>query len=110
MKGPFLLLIAIITEVIASSLLPITKEFTQIAITLIVIACYLCSLYFMTLSLKYIPLGVSYAVWAGLGMVGIAITSWYFHDQKLDLPSIIGIMMIIGGVLVINLFSKLNLH
>lgn len=110
MKGHFLLLVAIITEIIASSLLPLTKELTKIPITMLVIACYLCSLYFMTLSLKSIPLGVSYAIWGGAGMAGIALVGWYFHDQKLDLPSIIGIVMIIGGVLIINLFSKLNLH
>ena len=55
--------------------------------------------------LRSIPMGIAYAIWSGVGIVLVALTGWLIHKQALDLPALIGIAMIIGGVLVINLFS-----
>ena len=104
------LAIAIVAEVIATSALKASHEFTRLIPTIIVVTGYLTAFYFLTLSLRVIPVGVAYAIWAGLGIVLIAIISWILYGQKLDLPALLGMGLIISGVLVINLFSKTGGH
>ncbi|BDZ75097.1 MULTISPECIES: DMT family transporter [Methylophaga] len=104
------LAIAIIAEVIATSALKASHEFTRLVPTLIVVTGYLTAFYFLTLSLRVIPVGIAYAIWAGLGIVLIAIISWIVYGQKLDLPALVGMGLIISGVLVINLFSNTGGH
>ena len=101
---------AIIAEVIATSALKASHEFTRLVPTLIVVTGYLTAFYFLTLSLRVIPVGIAYAIWAGLGIVLIAIISWIVYGQKLDLPALVGMGLIISGVLVINLFSNTGGH
>jgi len=100
------LLIATLAEVIATSALKATDGFTKLVPTAIVVIGYAIAFYFLALSLKQIPIGVAYAVWAGLGIVFISVIAWFVYGQKLDLAAIIGIVLILSGVLVINLFSK----
>jgi len=104
------LAIAIVAEVIATSALKASHEFTRLIPTIIVVTGYLTAFYFLTLSLRVIPVGIAYAIWAGLGIVLIAIISWILYGQKLDLPALLGMGLIISGVLVINLFSKTGGH
>jgi small multidrug resistance pump len=104
------LAIAIVAEVIATSALKASHEFTRVVPTIIVVTGYLTAFYFLTLSLRVIPVGIAYAIWAGLGIVLIAIISWILYGQKLDLPALVGMGLIISGVLVINLFSKTGGH
>ncbi|WP_417499423.1 DMT family transporter [Methylophaga sp.] len=104
------LAIAIIAEVIATSALKASHEFTRLVPTLIVVTGYLTAFYFLTLSLRVIPVGIAYAIWAGLGIVLIAIISWIVYGQKLDLPALVGMGLIISGVLIINLFSNTGGH
>ncbi|SFK43449.1 DMT family transporter [Methylophaga sulfidovorans] len=104
------LAIAIVAEVIATSALKASNEFTRLVPTIIVVTGYLTAFYFLTLSLRVIPVGIAYAIWAGLGIVLIAIISWIMYGQKLDLPALLGMGLIISGVLVINLFSKTGGH
>ena len=104
------LAIAIIAEVIATSALKASHEFTRLVPTLLVVTGYLTAFYFLTLSLRVIPVGIAYAIWAGLGIVLIAIISWIVYGQKLDLPALLGMGLIISGVLVINLFSNTGGH
>ena len=104
------LAIAIVAEVIATSALKASHEFTRLVPTIIVVTGYLTAFYFLTLSLRVIPVGIAYAIWAGLGIVLIAIISWIVYGQKLDLPALLGMGLIISGVLVINLFSKTGGH
>lgn len=104
------LAIAIVAEVIATSALKASNEFTRLVPTIIVVTGYLTAFYFLTLSLRVIPVGIAYAIWAGLGIVLIAIISWILYGQKLDLPALLGMGLIISGVLVINLFSKTGGH
>jgi small multidrug resistance pump len=99
------LAMAITAEVVATSALKATDEFTKPVPTIIVIAGYLISFYFLTLSLRTIPVGISYAIWSGVGMVLIAIAGFVLYKQHLDLPAVIGMVLIVAGVLVINLFS-----
>lgn len=104
------LALAIIAEVIATGSLKATEEFTKPWPTFIMVAGYGLAFYFMTLALRTIPLGITYAVWSGLGIVLISVIGILFYDERLDLAATIGMGLIIAGVLVINLFSKVVQH
>lgn len=104
------LAIAIVAEVIATSMLKSTAEFTKPLPSVIVVIGYAAAFYFMTLSLRVLPVGIMYAIWASLGIVLVAIIGWVVYKQSLDLPAIIGIALILSGVIVINLFSKTVSH
>lgn len=102
--------IAILSEVIATSSLKAAEGFTRFWPSLVVLIGYLLAFYFLSLTLKTIPVGVAYAIWSGVGVVLIALTGWLFLDQSLDMPAIIGLMLIVAGVVVINVFSKTISH
>ena len=102
--------IAIVAEVIATSMLKTTEGFTRLTPSLMVVAGYVVAFYFLTLTLKTIPVGIAYAVWSGVGIVLVALVAWLWHKQTLDLPAIIGMTLIVAGVLVMNLFSKSVAH
>jgi small multidrug resistance pump len=102
--------IAIIAEVIGTSALKSAEGFTKFTPSLIVVIGYGISFYFLSLTLKTIPVGISYAIWSGVGITLISIIGYFFYKQTLDLPAIIGILLIIAGVIVINLFSKSFSH
>lgn len=106
----FYLALAIIAEVIATSSLRATEEFTKPIPTLIMVVGYGFAFYFMTLALRTLPLGFTYAVWSGLGIVLISIIGIIWYDERLDLPAVIGIGMIIAGVTIIQIFSKIVKH
>lgn len=108
---PFIALgIAILLEVIGTSALQASQQFSKTVPTLIMSAAYLAAFYFLSLALKAIPVGIAYAIWSGLGIVLISLVGLLLFKQKLDLPAILGLVMIIGGVVVINLFSKSASH
>jgi small multidrug resistance pump len=100
------LAIAIIAEVIATSALKASEEFTKVVPSLIVIIGYGVAFYFLTHVLKTIPLGVTYAVWSGLGIVLVTIVGAILYKQTPDLPAVLGMGLIVAGVVVINVFSK----
>ena len=98
--------IAILAEVIATSALKSSEGFSKIIPSSIVIVCYGIAFYFLSLTLKTIPVGIAYAIWSGVGITLISIIGYFIYKQTLDLSAIIGILLIIAGVIVINLFSK----
>jgi len=100
------LAIAILAEVIATSALKASDEFSRIGPSLLVIIGYGVSFNCLSLALKSIPLGVAYAIWAGAGVALIAIVGALVYKQTPDLPAIIGMCLIVAGVIVINLFSN----
>jgi small multidrug resistance pump len=100
------LLIAILSEVAATTALKASDQFTRLWPSVIVVLGYASAFYFMSLTLKSIPVGITYAIWSGIGIVLISVTSYVFYHQKLDTPAIVGMAFIIAGVLIINLFSK----
>ncbi len=100
------LLIAIISEVVATSSLKASNEFTKLWPSVLVVIGYASAFYFMSLTLKTIPVGITYAIWSGVGIVLVSITGFLIYKQRLDVPALLGIGLIIAGVLVINLFSK----
>jgi small multidrug resistance pump len=102
--------LAIFAEVIATSALKASEEFTKLMPSLLVVAGYGLAFYFMTISLRVIPLGIMYAIWSGLGIVMISMIGWIMYKQSLDFAAMLGIGMIVAGVLVIHLFSKSVVH
>lgn len=106
----FYLMLGIVAEVIATSCLIYTKEFTKLWPSVGVLLMYVIGLFFLTLSLRAIPVGIAYAIWAGLGIVFVAIAGYFLHKQKLDIYAIVGIGLILVGVVLINLFSKSVKH
>lgn len=110
MKSWLFLGVAIICEVVATSSLKASQEFSKLIPSIIVVIGYVGAFYFLSLALKTIPVGIAYAIWAGLGIVAVAAISWFFYGQKLDFPAIIGIALILSGVIVLNLFSKAVAH
>ena len=110
MKYWIFLAVAILSEVIATSALKASEGFTRLAPSATVIIGYLVSFYFLSLTLKVIPVGVAYAIWSGIGVVLIALAGWWFYGQKLDLAAILGLALILTGVVVINLFSATGSH
>ncbi len=101
-----LLLIAIVAEVIATSALKLSDGFTKLGPSVLVVVGYGCAFYCLALVLRTIPIGVAYAIWCGLGIALITIIGKFYFGQTLDLAAWVGIALIVGGVLVINLFSK----
>nr|WP_321457122.1 multidrug efflux SMR transporter [uncultured Cohaesibacter sp.] len=102
------LLAAILCEVIGSSFLFKTLQFTKLAPTVAMALCYIASFYLLSIALRTIPLGIAYAIWGGMGTVLIALVSVVFFRQTLDLMGVFGITMIVGGVIVMNAFSNIS--
>ncbi|WP_353039154.1 multidrug efflux SMR transporter [Mesorhizobium sp. M1300] len=100
------LVLGIVSEVIGSSLLPKTQQFTKLGPTAAAIASFIIALFFLSHALKLIPLGLTYAIWCGIGMVLTAAVSVFLYRSPFDLPAIIGMLFIICGVVVINVFSN----
>jgi small multidrug resistance pump len=101
-----LLAAAIVAEVVATSALAKTDGFTQLWPSLIAAIGYGIAFFLLSLVTRTIPVGIVYAVWSGAGIVLVAMAGWLLFGQKLDLPAVIGLIMIIAGVLIINLLSK----
>ena len=108
--GYLYLAIAIVSEVIGTSALKATDGFTKLIPSTIVVVGYGAAFYFLSLVLKSIPVGVAYAIWAGLGIVLVALVAAVIFKQVPDVPAIIGMVLIVSGVVVINVFSKTAIH
>jgi small multidrug resistance pump len=104
------LAIAIISEVSATSALKANEGFTKVLPSVVVLIGYALSFYFLSLTLKSLPIGVVYAIWAGLGIVLLGIIGWVVYGQELDFAAIAGMSLILSGVLILNLFSKSASH
>ena len=111
MSAPFLALgAAILLEVIGTSALQASQQFSRPLPTFVMAASYLGAFYFLSLALRAIPVGIAYAIWSGLGIVLISLIGLVVFRQKLDLPAIGGLGLIIAGVVVVNVFSKSMHH
>lgn len=106
MKNWLFLSAAILAEVIATSALKASDGFARLGPSLVVVGGYAIAFYFLSLTLRAIPVGIAYAVWSGAGIVLISAIAWWRFGQKLDAPAMLGIALIIAGVVVLNLFSK----
>jgi len=106
MSSYLYLFIAIVAEVIATSSLKASESFTRLRPAVVTVIGYIIAFYFLTLVLRTMPTGIAYAIWSAVGIVLISLVGWVVFKQKLDLPAILGLGLIIAGVLVVNLFSK----
>lgn len=106
MNGWIFLLIAIVSEVIGSTGLKASQGFSKLVPSLVVGVGYASAFYFLSLALKTIPLNTAYAVWSGLGTALIAVLGVVFLREAIALPGILGIALIIGGVVLLNLYAN----
>ena len=102
--------LAIICEVIATSALKASSGFTRPVPTVILAVGYTAAFYFLSLTLRSIPVGIAYAVWSGVGVVLISLVAWLLYGQELDVPAMLGMGLIVAGVIVLNLISKTVSH
>jgi small multidrug resistance pump len=102
--------IAIVAEVIGTSTLKASDGFTRLLPSLITVVTYACAFYFLSLTLRTMPVGVAYAIWSGIGIVLIALIGVFWFRQPLDLAAVIGLGLIIAGVAVVNGFSRSVVH
>ena len=104
------LIFAIIAETIGTTALRASHQFTRFWPSVLVVIAYGLSFYLLAQTLRVMPVGVVYAMWSGLGIVMIAAIGYLVFGQRLDLPAVIGIGMILCGILVIHLFSRTSPH
>ena len=100
------LLGAIALDEAGTTLLQASQQFTRPWPTAGMAVCYGLAFYLLSIALRQMPVGIAYAIWSGLGVVLISIIGAVAFRQRLDLPAVAGLAMIVGGVVVINLFSK----
>ena len=110
MTGYLYLAIAITAEVIATTSMKALDGFSRPLPLLLVVAGYSLSFWMLSLVVKTIPLGIAYAIWAGLGIVLVSVAAAAIYQQKLDLPAVLGMVLIVAGVVVIQLFSSSTGH
>ena len=105
-----LLAAAIAFEVLATSALKLTDGFTRLGPSLVTVVGYALAFYFLSLTLRTLPVGIVYAIWAGVGVVLVALIGWLVFRQPLDAWGILGIALIIAGVFVLNVLSRSMAH
>jgi small multidrug resistance pump len=110
MKGWIFLIGAVIFEVLGTSMLKLSEQFSRLLPTAIAIIGYLLSLYLLSYALRTLPIAIAYGAWGAIGIVLITFIGVIFFKQVPDLPAIIGLFLIVSGVLIINLFSKMQIH
>jgi small multidrug resistance pump len=106
MKTAIIFFFAVLSEVTATTALKFSEGFTRLVPSIVVVLGYGLSFYLLSLSLKVIPIGVAYALWSGIGIVLTVLAGLILWREPLDWARITGIILIISGILVINLFSK----
>lgn len=110
MSGYLYLIVAVVAEVVATSALKMTHQFTRLVPSIVVVLGYAVAFYCLSQVLKTIPVGLAYAIWSGLGIVLVTAVGTVLFKQIPDLAAIIGMVLIVAGVVVINVFSKTTVH
>jgi small multidrug resistance pump len=105
-----ILALAVLFETIGTTALQASQQFTRAGPSVLVVLAYGISFYLLSITLRTMPVGVVYALWSGLGIILIATIGWVVFGQKLDLPALAGLAMIISGIAVIHLFSSAAPH
>ena len=104
------LVLAIVAEVIATSALKASMGFTRPLPSVVVVVGYGLAFYLLSLVLRTLPVGVAYAIWAGPGIVLVTLVGIVVFGEKPDLPAVLGISLIVAGVVLLQVFSKMNVH
>lgn len=105
-----LLVVAIVAETVATSCLNASQQLSRLWPTLGSIAGYCVSFSCLAQVLRHLPVGIAYAVWCALGIILVTLMGYFWFGQKMDLPALIGMALIIAGVLIIHLFSRTAVH
>lgn len=105
-----LLIVAVMFETFGSACLQASQQLTRLWPSLGILVGFTGAFWFFMQVLKYLPLGITYALWSGIGIVLIALTGYLFFGQRLDWAAVLGLTLIIAGIAVINLFSKTAMH
>ncbi|MFL1526257.1 DMT family transporter [Pseudomonas sp. O230] len=106
MSAYYYLAIAICSEVIATVSMKSVKGFSTPFPLMLVILGYSIAFWMLIIVVRTLPVGIAYAVWAGMGIVMISVAALFIYGQKLDTPAVLGMALIVAGVVVIQLFSK----
>lgn len=101
------LALAIVSEVVGTSTLKACAGFTRPVPSLVVVVGYASAFYFLSLTLRSLPIGVAYAIWSGAGKALVTAAAWIFYGQRLDLVAVLGLSLITSGVVVLQLFSRM---
>jgi small multidrug resistance pump len=101
---------AILLEAIGTSALLACAQFTRPGPSALVVVCYAAALVLISFTFRAMPMGIVYAIWSGIGIVVIVAIGWLGFGQRLDQPALIGILLILAGVLILNLFSSTLTH
>lgn len=104
------LVVAILFEVLGTSAMQAAQHFSRPGPTAVMVVCYAVAFFFLSWSLRYVPVGIAYAIWSGLGIVLISLVGYFVFGQTLDAAALIGLALIVAGVVVLNLFSKSTFH
>ncbi|WP_299612579.1 SMR family transporter [uncultured Tateyamaria sp.] len=104
------LIVAVAAETVGTTALQASDQFSRFWPTVVVVIAYGFAFFFLGIALKYIPVGIAYAMWSGLGIILIALIGFAIFGQRLDLPAVLGLGMIIAGIVVIQVFSKTATH
>ncbi|SFP60554.1 DMT family transporter [Tranquillimonas alkanivorans] len=110
MQTYILLILAVAAETIGTTALQASHQLTRPLPTLVVAVAYAISFYMLSMVLRTLPVGIAYAMWSGLGIVFIAMIGFLVFGQRLDLPAVLGMALILTGIVVINVFSKSTPH
>ena len=110
MKNYLFLIAAILCEVIGTSFLKRTEQFTKPFPTIVFIVFLALSFFLLSHALKGIPIGIAYAIWSAAGIVIISLVGYFVYNESLDFPAILGIAFIVIGVIIINVFSETSTH
>ncbi len=102
----FILALAIVSEVLGSSALKLSAGFAKPWPWLVVVIGYGAAFWLLSLVLKSIPLSTTYAVWSGVGTAGVALIGWLYFRETLTSVHLVGIALVIAGVVVLNLGSR----
>jgi len=105
-----ILVLAVMAETIGTTALQASQQFTRLWPSLLVVVAYSISFFLLSITMRTLPVGIVYALWSGLGIVLIAGIGWVIFGQRLDLPALLGLAMIVSGIAVIHLFSSSAPH
>jgi quaternary ammonium compound-resistance protein SugE len=100
------LTLAGLLEIVWAIGLKYTEGFTRLVPSAVTLVAMIVSMYFLALAVRTIPIGTGYAVWTGIGAVGVAILGIILFDEPKDLIRVGSILLIVGGIAGLKLTSK----
>jgi small multidrug resistance pump len=103
-----ILFVSIVCEIIGTSALHASQQFTRLGPTLVTAVCYAGAITGLAFTFKIIPMGIAYAIWSGAGIVLISTVGWTLFGQRLDALAMLGVGLIVAGVVVVNLSDSLT--